>query len=254
MFPAKSRGANSYVSAAISKVKKNGGADRNGVRIISAMPKAIFFDAAGTLIRLTKSVGAHYALVAERQGIRLDPERLTAAFRIVWREMPMRPATGTPRKDDDKGWWRDLVERLLDRVAPQIDPFDRDTFFESAYGHFAEAGVWELYPEVREVLVALAPRHELAVVSNFDGRLRVILEHLALTRYFRHVFISSELGADKPDPLIYRRALEVSGLDSSEVLHAGDDPERDWAAAEAAGLRVFRLKRPDNSLRDLLNL
>ncbi|HEX4667011.1 MAG TPA: HAD-IA family hydrolase [Chthoniobacterales bacterium] len=218
------------------------------------MPRAIFFDAAGTLIRLTKSVGAHYALVAERQGLRLDPERLTAAFRIVWREMPMRPATGEPREEDDKGWWRDLVERLLARVSPEIDPLDRDTFFEAAYGHFAEAGVWELYPEVREVLEALAPRYGLAVISNFDGRLRVILEHLAVTKYFRHIFISSELGADKPDPLIYRRALEVSGLKPSEVLHAGDDPERDWAGAEAAGLEVFQLRRPENTLHDLTRL
>ncbi len=217
-------------------------------------PKAIFFDAGGTLIRLTKSVGAHYALVAERQGLRLDPEQLTRAFAVIWREMPMRPATGQPREDDDKGWWRDLVERLLDRVSPEIEPLDRDTFFEAAYGHFAEAGVWTLYPEVREVLEALAPRYELAVVSNFDGRLRVIFEHLAVTKYFRHVFISSELGADKPDPMIYRRALELSGLQASEVLHAGDDPERDWAGAEAAGLEVFRLARPNNSLRDLLSL
>ena len=215
------------------------------------MPKAIFFDAAGTLIRLTKSVGAHYALVAERQGIRLDPERLTAAFRIVWREMPMRPATGTPRKDDDKGWWRDLVERLLDRVAPQIDPFDRDTFFESAYGHFAEAGVWKLYPEAREVLQALAPHYHLAVVSNFDGRLRMILEHLTATKYFRHIFLSSELGTDKPDPSIYRRALEMCGLMPHEVLHVGDDPERDWKAAGAAGLQVFPLRRPEVTLRHL---
>jgi putative hydrolase of the HAD superfamily len=218
------------------------------------MPKAIFFDAAGTLIRLTKSVGIHYALVAERQGLRLHPEQLTAAFRMVWREMPMRPATGEPREDDDKGWWRDLVKRLLARVAPQIDPLDRDTFFEAAYGHFAEAGVWDLYPEVREVLEALGPRYELAVISNFDGRLRVILEHLALTKYFRHIFISSELGADKPNPLIYRRALEVSGLKPCEVLHAGDDPERDWAGAESAGLEVFRLKRPENTLHDLTKL
>jgi hypothetical protein len=35
-------------------------------------------------------------------------------------------------------------------------------------------------------------------------------------------------------------------------LHAGDDPERDWNAAAAAGLAVFRLERPKNSLRDLL--
>jgi FMN phosphatase YigB (HAD superfamily) len=36
------------------------------------------------------------------------------------------------------------------------------------------------------------------------------------------------------------------------VLHVGDDPERDWKAAKAAGLSVFRLDRPKNSLRDLL--
>ena len=38
------------------------------------------------------------------------------------------------------------------------------------------------------------------------------------------------------------------------VLHVGDDAERDWKAAAAAGLLVFRLHRPRNSLRDLLNL
>jgi putative hydrolase of the HAD superfamily len=218
------------------------------------MPKAIFFDAAGTLIRLTKSVGTNYAQVAARQGLALDPAQLDRAFAAVWREMPVRPATGEPREDDDKGWWRDLVERMLDRVTPRIDPLTRATFFETAYGHFSEPGVWELYPEAREVIEILAPDFELAVVSNFDGRLRVIFEHLAISKYFRHLFISSELGADKPDSLIYRRALETSGLAPGEVLHAGDDPVRDWSAASGAGLKVFRLERPGNSLSDLLTV
>ena len=176
------------------------------------------------------------------------------AFAQLWKEMPLRPATGQPREDDDKGWWRDLVERLLDRVSTGIDPLDRDAFFEAAYGHFAEAGVWELYPDVLEVLEPLARRLELAVVSNFDSRLRLILNHLAVSKYFRHVFLSSELGADKPDPLIYRRALELSGFAANEVLYVGDDPKRDWKAAKEAGLEVFRLERPQNSLRDLLQL
>jgi putative hydrolase of the HAD superfamily len=218
------------------------------------MRKAIFFDAAGTLIRLTKSVGWNYALVAQRLGLELEAAALDRAFAQVWKEMPLRPATGQPRPDDDKGWWRDLVERVLDRVSTGIDPLDRATFFEAAYGHFAEAGVWELYPDVREVLERLAPRFELAVVSNFDGRLRLILNHLGVAEYFRHIFLSSELGADKPDPLIYQRALELSGFSSEEVMHAGDDPERDWAGASRAGLAVFRLERRRNSLRDLLPL
>jgi putative hydrolase of the HAD superfamily len=216
------------------------------------MPKAIFFDAAGTLIRLTKSVGWNYALVAQRQGLALEAAALDRAFRQIWREMPLRPATGQPRADDDKGWWRDLVERLLYRVSPGIEPLARATFFETAYEHFGKAGVWELYPDVLEVLETLAPRFELAVVSNFDGRLRFILGHLAISKYFRHILLSSELGADKPDPLIFQRALARSGFAPHEVVHVGDDPERDWAGARSTGLEVFQLERPRTSLRDLL--
>jgi putative hydrolase of the HAD superfamily len=218
------------------------------------MPKTIFFDAAGTLIRLTKSVGSNYALVAKRQGLMLEIGALDLAFAAIWKEMPFRPATGQPRVDDDKGWWRDLVERLLNRVAPDTHSLARHTFFEAAYAHFAEPGVWELYPDVQETLEMLAACCELAVVSNFDGRLRRVLDELGIAKYFRHIFLSSELGADKPDPLIYERALELSGFSPKEVLHVGDDPKRDWEGASRAGLAIFRLDRPRNSLRDLLAL
>jgi putative hydrolase of the HAD superfamily len=90
------------------------------------------------------------------------------------------------------------------------------------------------------------------VLSNFDGRLRLILKHLGIAKFFKHVFISSEIGADKPDPEIYRRALKLIHLSPKEVLHVGDDPDRDWEAACIAGLSIFRLDRPKNSLRDLV--
>ena len=48
----------------------------------------------------------------------------------------------------DKGWWRDLVNHIFDDVTPSISELDRDNFFEIAYEHFAEAGVWQLFPEV----------------------------------------------------------------------------------------------------------
>ena len=92
------------------------------------------------------------------------------------------------------------------------------------------------------------------MISNFDGRLRFILRHLGISKFFSHVFISSELGADKPDPEIYRRALKLIDRKPTEVLHVGDDSQRDWEAASAAGLSVFRLDRPKNSLRDLLTI
>jgi putative hydrolase of the HAD superfamily len=214
--------------------------------------KAILFDAAGTLFHLTKTVGDHYAYVGREVGLDLDAQQLESAFHKAWQDMPRRPAIDGPRENDDKGWWQDLVDRVFDQVAPSLSELDRHNFFEVAYEHFAEAGVWELYPEVPGVLGELAPRFGLAVISNFDGRLRLILQHLGISKFFSHVFISSELGADKPDPEIFRRALNLIDLGANEVLEVGDDPERDWKAAKAAGLSVFRLDRPRNSLRDLL--
>ena len=215
------------------------------------MIKAILFDAAGTLFFLTKTAGDHYAYVGREVGLDLDAQKLESAFHAAWQQMPRRPASDGPRENDDKGWWRELVGHVLDQVAPSLSEFDQDNFFEVAYEHFAEAGVWELYPEVSGVLQELTPQFQLAVISNFDGRLRFILQHLGISKHFAHIFISSELGADKPDAEIFRRALTTMHLKGDEVLHVGDDPERDWKAAKAAGLSVFRLDRPRDSLRDL---
>jgi len=214
--------------------------------------KAIFFDAVGTLFYLTKTVGDHYALVGNEVGLQLNAATLDRAFFAAWKQMPVRAAIDGPRENDDKDWWRDLVDLVFDQVAPSLSELDRDNFLEVAYEHFAEAGVWRAYPEVVQVLEELHPRFQLAVVSNFDGRLRMILEHLGISKFFKHVFVSSEIGADKPDPEIFRRALKFVDLDPDQVLHVGDDPQRDWQAGRAAGLSIFQLNRQKNSLRDLM--
>jgi putative hydrolase of the HAD superfamily len=217
-----------------------------------ALLKAIFFDAVGTLFCLNGTVGQHYALVGREVGLTLDADRLDRAFYSAWERMPSRAPIDGPRPNDDKDWWRELVNLVLDQVAPSLSEFDHDNFFEIAYEHFAEAGVWELYPEVVDVLEELQPRFQLAVMSNFDARLWFILGHLGISKYFAHVFISSELGAEKPDPEIFRRAVKLIDLKPNQVLHVGDDSERDWKAAGEAGLSVFKLDRQRNSLRDLL--
>ena len=208
----------------------------------------------GTLFYLTHNVGHHYALVGNELGLSLDAAKLDTAFNKAWSSMPSRRAIDGPRENDDKDWWREVVGKVLTEIAPALSELDRDNFFEIAYEHFAAAGVWELYPEVIGVLEELRPRFQLAVVSNFDGRLRMILEHLGISKFFSHVFVSSEVGADKPDPKIFRRALAFMKLQPGQALHVGDDPERDWKAASAAGLSIFKLDRGTSSLRDLLKI
>lgn len=213
--------------------------------------KIIFFDAAGTLFHLPRGVGWHYRAVALRHGWDLCEDALRRAFGTAWREMPVRPAVHGPRADDDKGWWRELVERVLDECGPKGEGTAREAYFEELYREFTLPGVWELYPEVNEVLASLQPCFRLGVISNFDGRLRPILKHLGVLDRLDPVVISSEAGADKPDAWIFEQALKQAGVAPDEALHVGDDPERDWQGAASAGLHVFRLSRPENSLRGL---
>jgi putative hydrolase of the HAD superfamily len=214
--------------------------------------KTVFFDAAGTLFHLPRGVGWHYREVAGRLGADLDEDALSRAFRTAWREMPGRNILREPRPDDDKDWWRALVHRVLEHCAIPEERLDRARYFETLYEEFTQPGVWELFPEVREVLTSLRPHYRLGLISNFDGRLRPILSHLGLDGWFDPIVISSEAGADKPEAWIFRRAVALAETTSAEALHVGDDPRCDWQGAADAGLHVFRLKRPGNSLRDLL--
>lgn len=216
------------------------------------MLTTVLFDAAGTLIHLPRPVGEHYAEVARRFGGEWSAPALERAFRQAWRSMPPRPPTadGGPRPDDDRPWWRTLVGGVFERVPPPAG-FDAEAFFEAVYARFAEPGVWAAFPDVAETLSFLRERGlRLAVVSNFDRRLRAVLTHLGLTDHFEHVVLSSEEGSDKPDARIFQRALARLGVPAAETLHVGDEPAKD-GGAEAVGVRVFHLERPDRGLRTL---
>lgn len=216
--------------------------------------KVIFFDAAGTLFHLPQGAGFHYREVLLRFGVDREEAALEKAFRAVWQEIEPPTLSAAARPDDDRGWWREVVERVLDRCDVAPGEVERGAFFDEVYAEFTKPAVWRLYPETREVLETLSARYALGVITNFDGRYRVIAEQLDIARYFQYVVISSEVGADKPERQIFQRALEMAGATAAEALHAGDDPICDWMGARAAGLRVFELDRPGNSLADLLKV
>lgn len=155
------------------------------------------------------------------------------------------------KPDDDRGWWRELVHRVLDRSGAP-DDFDRARYFDAVYDEFTVPGVWELFPEVGEVLDALASRYRLCVLSNFDRRLRTVLAQLGVSDRFEDIIISSEAGADKPDPWIFEHALARAGVAAHEALLVGDDPECDISGAERAGWHAFHIDRPRTTLRDLV--
>lgn len=217
------------------------------------MTRVIFFDAAGTLFHLPRGVGWHYRDVAIRHGADMDETLVNAAFRSAWKAAPPLPETRAPRADDERGWWRALVFQVLDECRARRE-LNRDAYFDELWSEFAKPGVWELYPETIEVLTNLRGRFRLGVISNFDSRLRKILPQLGIAEFFEDLVLSGEVGAEKPSPHIFTEALRRFSVEPGEALHVGDEPEGDWRGAAAAGMRVFELKRPKNSLRALFAL
>jgi putative hydrolase of the HAD superfamily len=91
-------------------------------------------------------------------------------------------------------------------------------------------------PGVLDTIEALAPIRRIAIVTNGGAAQRTKLARLGLAGVVHEVFVSSELGIAKPDPGIFERALDWTGLAAPEVLFVGDHPLIDLAPAAALGM------------------
>lgn len=96
----------------------------------------------------------------------------------------------------------------------------------------------------QELLARLQQSYRLAVVSNFTGNLGPCLEELDLMRYFSAVADSGRVGVTKPDPRLFRHALESLGAKSEPVWMVGDNFEADIRPAASLGMQTAWLAPP----------
>ena len=206
--------------------------------------RAIFFDAAGTLIKPARRVGETYAVLAQKYGVEPSAAEITERFRLCFHSAPPLAFPGTPAtriEDLERAWWKELVQRVFE----PWNGFQRfDDYFAELFAYFAQPDAWALYPEVAETLSVLERRGlVLSVISNFDSRLIGILEGLGAAHWFEHIFVSSRVGYAKPDRQIFHTALERHSLEAGDALHVGDSEEKDLLGANRAGLKGVLVER-----------
>lgn len=88
----------------------------------------------------------------------------------------------------------------------------------------------------------------LAIVSNSDGTVERRLAAEGICQVgpgagvsVRVVVDSAAVGVAKPDPAIFRVALEATGVDPAQAVHVGDAVGADVVGALAAGVRPVHL-------------
>ncbi len=118
---------------------------------------------------------------------------------------------------------------FLDTVGADLSPAEFAPLYVAALE-------FEVVARVPEHLEALRSRGlELVAVTNWDVTVRDRLADLGLAPFFSHIVTSAEVGARKPDPAVFRRALDLLRIPAERALHVGDD-EDDRRGATVAGM------------------
>ena len=196
--------------------------------------RAVTFDVGGTLIEPWPSVGHVYAEVAARHGApNLSPVDLAKRFGIAFRRRA--------RSIHSAAEWAEIVDETF---AGLVREPPRKTFFPELYERFAQAAAWRIFPDAKPTLAALAEGGiKLGVISNWDSRLRPLLEALDLAGWFEVIVVSCEAGASKPSPVIFLEATRLLGVAATATLHVGDSHQADVLGARGSGLQAIQIAR-----------
>jgi HAD superfamily hydrolase (TIGR01509 family) len=132
----------------------------------------------------------------------------------------------------DHGFWWTFHTHLLN----QLNAFDegvRDTLVENTQN---SANWDQILPGTREALDRIRERSAIAVISNADGRIDVVLGRCGICDCFASITDSGNVGHEKPHPEIFAAALREMKADPAESLYVGDVYSVDYVGARNAGM------------------
>jgi putative hydrolase of the HAD superfamily len=195
--------------------------------------RAIVFDAVGTLLHPEPAAPFVYAEVGKRFGSRLTAPEIVPRFAAAFREeesLDYRHNLETSEAREAERWRR-IVRSVLDDVS------DSEACFRALFQHFIRPEAWSLAPDTAAILEALSTRNfVLGMASNYDRRLRFVVESSESLRAISHLIISSEIGWRKPAAEFFRAVCRTLHYPPQQVLFVGDDRVNDYEGARSAGL------------------
>jgi putative hydrolase of the HAD superfamily len=203
-------------------------------------PAAVFLDALGTLVELQPPAPRLRRRLA-KEGFEVTEERAAAGFAAEISYYLAHHLEGSDRARLD-----DLRDRCAAAMleALELPGLDQVT----ARRVMLAALEFTPYPDAPDALRRLRERgHVLVVVSNWDCSLPDWLGPTGLLELVDAVVTSADVGAAKPDPAVFRRALELARVGPGDAVHVGDSLDNDVSGARSVGLRAILVQRDGDS-------
>ncbi len=206
------------------------------------LPAAILFDLDDTIIRAYANPveawgrllsGYRETLEGGLPGADVEAVRdaILASAKAFWQD----PVEAARWRLDIAGARRLVVQGGFARLSHRDD--DLAAEIADAFTAMRQAE-YALYPDAHDTLASLRRAGvKLALVTNGRGEIqRAKIERFDLARHFDHIQIEGEFGLGKPEPDVYRHALERLGCDACDAWMVGDNYEWEVEAPQKLGL------------------
>ncbi|MBV8392346.1 MAG: HAD family hydrolase [Alphaproteobacteria bacterium] len=205
------------------------------------LPRAVLFDLDDTLIRAYAQPEEAWTRLLHIFSAHLDAHDPASIERVRLAIMEESRAFWSDRAEAAKwrlnvpGARRIAVRRALERLGRgDAELADRisDSFTEMCRQEY------RLYPDAHATVDALrAAGVKLALITNGAGEpQRAKIERFELAHRFDHIQIEGEFGQGKPEPEVYRHALEKLGVPAAEAWMVGDNYEWEVVAPQKLGV------------------
>uniref|UniRef100_A0A1Q3FDC8 Putative reg-2-like protein n=1 Tax=Culex tarsalis TaxID=7177 RepID=A0A1Q3FDC8_CULTA len=205
--------------------------------------KLVTFDVTDTLLRFSRPPEVQYALAARRHGCSdVDERALARCFRSNFQRMARdHPNFGKCSSSGNlahwRRWWQTLVMDIFHESHAHLDRTKLQAIAEQLIEDYQTSDCWAKI-DLADDVIRLFRTHskQVGIISNFDPRLSVIIESMALPPV-DFIVTSYEAGVQKPSRRIFELALDKcrTKVLPSEALHIGNTPKLDYLGAKQAG-------------------
>lgn len=211
------------------------------LRGLNSRPRAVLFDALGTLVVLEPPAPRLRSELALRFGLEVSPAQ---AERAIGAEITYYRAHLQEGRDDvSLAELRGRCAAVLAQELEQMLAREVPTGAEMVDALVASLH-FSAFPDALPALAELrALGMRLVVVSNWDVSLGEVLDRLGFTGHLDGVVTSAGAGMAKPHPAIFEAGLSAAGTEAGEAVHVGDSPREDVAGARAAGIEPVLVSR-----------
>ena len=209
---------------------------------------AIFWDFDGTLVKKNQSFYVSLSHALEDCSIPADPQCFKDFLKrsCSW----YFPETGYPQQVGDL-WWDMLLQKLKKFLEEHGVSGSETAKVCRLFRENAVSFSYEIYEDASAVLARCS---EMGIknylLSNNFPELKETMHAMNLSRYFEDMFLSSQLGWEKPNQNLFSAALQKADNPETAIM-IGDNPDADMKGGKEAGMITILVHGRKSDCSDL---